>query len=271
MSKYNHMMSIPVESVPEEEIETAIKEWAEGNEPLERLLKECYKRGIRTNGCHGKVNPYIDFIYQDNLERINSLFKVIETTPNSQVLVSVDGSNPYSGPEWDKSVIDFSLYTKYKDEADSFFDSLKEALKEDKTEINNPFYDLLYFFQNKESGLQFRFMNVDNNKYDFIVESFKLEDRYSYFNKLFTESGLKEIKTDHPRYYWGITSNDLSTIKEKIEDVSKYIIKNYNFEAPQKEEDIKNFHLLARYKKKNMSEEDFYEWLDNERKNNFVL
>lgn len=261
MSKYNHKMSIPVESIPDEEMETAIKEWAEENEPLEILLKECYKRGLKTYGCHGKVNPYIDFIYQDNMERLNCFFDVIEFIPNSSIYIMIDGSNPISGPDWDKSVIDFGLYTKYKEESDIFFNSLIKSLKEERRPMGNSFLDLLQFFQNKESGLSFRFINIDNKKYDFVIESLKLDDRYSYFNELFTEAGLKEIKTDHPRYYWGITSNNLSNIKEEIDDASRYIISNYDFEPPNKEEDIPCFHLLARYKKKHLSEDEFNDWL----------
>lgn len=44
MSKYNHIKSISIESIPPKKIKRAIKEWAEGNESLEKLLHTCYKK-----------------------------------------------------------------------------------------------------------------------------------------------------------------------------------------------------------------------------------
>ena len=47
MSKYNHIESIPIDSIPQEELAQAIKEWAEGDEAMEKLLWACYNNGIK--------------------------------------------------------------------------------------------------------------------------------------------------------------------------------------------------------------------------------
>ena len=67
MSKYNNIKSIPIESIPKEEIKIAIKEWAEGNKSLENLLWLCYEKNLKTSGSHAGARPFIDFKYQEGL------------------------------------------------------------------------------------------------------------------------------------------------------------------------------------------------------------
>lgn len=63
MSKYNNIKSIPIDSLSKEELKTAIHEWAEGDDAMERLLWAFYNKGIKTNGCHAGTRPYIGIDY----------------------------------------------------------------------------------------------------------------------------------------------------------------------------------------------------------------
>ena len=83
MSKYNNMTSIPIDSIPKEEIAVAIKEWAEGDESLEKLLWCCYEKGIKTDGCHAGSHPYIAFCYSDDLDKLSCFFDVTQKTTDS--------------------------------------------------------------------------------------------------------------------------------------------------------------------------------------------
>lgn len=77
MSKYNNIKSIPIDSIPKEEIKIAIKEWAEGDESMEKLLLTCYDKGIKTSGCHAGAGSYIAFSYQEKINKISCLLSCI--------------------------------------------------------------------------------------------------------------------------------------------------------------------------------------------------
>lgn len=265
MSKYNHMKSIPVDSISKEDISQAIKEWAEGDEALEKLLWVCYKKGIKTSGCHAGARPYIEFANQKGLD---NLLSITQKTRESQIFVSVDGGNPSSGPDWDKPYVTLSLETKYQDEADAYFNNLTNSLKSDISEKKeDSLLKLLNFFIDKESTLSFIFNNVNDNQYTFSIESGKIPDsRYDYYDNIFTKAGLIEDKTTFSErdkiHGWKIESNSLDDILRKMEDITEYIINNYTLPAPEKEDEILDFHSKTRYKKKNLPKEEFEKWLN---------
>ena len=144
MSKYNNMKSIPIDSIPEEEMAQAIKEWAEGDESMERLLWTCYKKGIKTSGCHAGGSPYIDFTDQENINKISGLMDVTQKIEGSQILIKVDGGNPFSGAEWHLPNILLHLQTSYKDEADAFFDKLTNSLLQEEHSFSLSLYSASY-------------------------------------------------------------------------------------------------------------------------------
>ncbi|MBR6033268.1 MAG: hypothetical protein IKP28_00705 [Clostridia bacterium] len=71
--KYNRGFSV---NIPQdrEELETAIREWAEGNPHLEEALRQCIEHGIETEACcagHDGINndPYISMTITDETRR----------------------------------------------------------------------------------------------------------------------------------------------------------------------------------------------------------
>lgn len=274
MSKYNNIVSIPIDSIPKNEISIAIKEWAEGDDAMERLLWACYERGIKTSGCHAGARPFIDFNYQDKISEISSLIDVTQKIKGSQILLRADGGNPFSGPEWYMPYIGLAFNTEYKNEADICFDKLIEALEKiNIKEEKHILIKLLEFLIGKESGLTLRFKHTEEDKYEFLIEALSLgEKKNNYYNELFTNAGLEEVPIDKEfssMHEWKIESDSLKDISLQMESIIDYIINNYSMELPTSEKEIYKFNLKALYMKRTLSEEQFEKWLHKKKKKMF--
>ena len=75
---------------------------------------------------------------------------------------------------------------------------------------------------------------------------------------------LENKSENKNRYEWQIKSNNLEDILKKIDNISNVIINNFSLEPEKDENKITNFILLAKYKKKTLSKNDFENWLENE-------
>jgi len=266
MSKYNNIKLIPIDSIPKDEIKIAIKEWAEGDNSMEKLLLTCYDKGIKTSGCHAGAGSYIAFSYQEKINKISCLLSCIEKFPGSQILVCIDGGNPFSGPEWFIPDITIGFDTEYDDETDRYLDMLTETLKNDNNEEKiHPLFDLIEFLINKETGLIIRIRHTMNDKYILTIESRQIiDDRYHYYNKLFKKVGLTEINYLNEREYCHDWKKEFETQEDLLigmRNIADYIINEYSLEPESSEDNIVNFILLARFKKKNLSNEEFDKWL----------
>lgn len=282
MSKYNHIKSIPVDSIPEEEMGTAIKEWAEGNESLEKLLWACHNNEIKTNGSHGDGPPFLSWNYYTDSDTKNKTLKILSAAlnlKNTQMFVNPDGGNPFSGDEWYLPFVDVGMTSGTREESYIYCDSLTEALNSDKliypenVELYKKFLNLLDFFLDKESGLSFRIKHEHDGEYIFSIDSPPAKGEIEiYFNQLFTDAGLiKEINPYAPeRLYWKKRSYDFEEFKNDVIKAMDIIINNYSLEPATSEDEITNFQLLARFKKKEFGDslegkEKMTEWLRMEK------
>ena len=266
MSKYNHIKSIPIDSIPKEEIMQAIKEWAEGDDAMETLLLSCYNKGIKTAGCHAGARPYISFVYQDNLERLIPIFEATQKEKGSQIIIMTDGGNPFSGPEWYLPTIGVGLDTEYKEEADIYFDKLTDSLEKENSNKDHYLLRLLEFLVDKESALTMRFRHTMDDKFSFFFESSGIsEERYNYYKEIFSKAGLiVEEKTENlpPDYHgWMIESDNLDDILSKLDYAADYIISNYSLDIPKSEDEILNFKSRALFKRRTLSEKEFNDWI----------
>ena len=132
MSKYNTGRSMITEGISEE-IEEAIKEWSEGSESLERLLRTCHltddEHKIDTKGCC-KHAAYIQFVPKNHYacEKIKQMLNVAQNIEGSQVLISPDGGyNILGGNAWDVPDIAFG-FTGTQREKEECFDQLNEVI-----------------------------------------------------------------------------------------------------------------------------------------------
>ena len=281
MSKYNNIKSIPVDSIPEEELATAIKEWAEGSEDMERLLWACYKNGIKTTGCHVSTSPYLGFNYDKHNDKLISLLDKILERKDSQIMISPDGGNPFSGPDWYLPGITVGFDRIYEEEAKELCDSLVDSLNQDENNIDNSnspsknIIDLLDFFIDKDSCLSFRVRHTEDDKYIFSLEAAPIKKEIAlYFNQLFKNISFVEEDTplkEHDRYFWTLESDNLESFIEQLRESIQYIIDNYSLEPPTSEDEILNFQQLGRFKRRQFGDSlegqaKFDEWLKEKSK-----
>ena len=267
MSKYNHIKSIPIENIPKEEIKMAISEWAEGDKALENLLWICYEKGLKTSGSHAGARPFIDFKYQEGLNKIVCLFEKIQTIKGSDIYIQIDGGNPFSGDDFDKAFISLGNDSEFKEDVDSFFDMLSETLQKNMDEKkNHPLLKILNSLNDKGTSLRLRFKYNRDGNYEFSIESSIInEDRHNYYSELFKKTNMNEeiinMFEDKKRYNWRIKSNNLEEIMEKMSNISDVIESDFKLEPETDEKKIIDFTLLAKQKKQTLSKNDFDNWL----------
>lgn len=271
MSKYNHIKSIPIESIPQEEIKMAISEWAEGDKALENLLWICYEKGLKTSGSHAGARPFIDFKYQEGLNKIVCLFEKIQTIKGSDIYIQIDGGNPFSGDDFDKAFISLGNDSEFKEDVDSFFDMLSETLQKNMDEKkDHPLLKILNSLNDKGTSLRLRFKYNRDGNYEFSIESSIInEDRHNYYSELFKKTNMNEeiinMFEDKKRYNWRIKSNNLEEIMEKMNNISDVIESDFKLEPETDENKIIDFTLLAKQKKQTLSKNAFDNWLKAKR------
>ncbi|MBQ3298202.1 MAG: hypothetical protein IJG97_05365 [Bacilli bacterium] len=281
MSKYNHIHSIPIESIPKEEIAIAIKEWAEGDKAMERLLWACYENGVKTDGCHTGMCPYLGLKYTGSNDKVIKLLAACINLEESQILISPDGGNPISGEDWYITNIGIGFETESIEKSGKNLDTLSSALNNDTSLKEKELVSLLLklsdFLVDKESALKLRF-NYSENKYSFSIECTPVNEEVSiYFDKLFKEANFFEAENpvkESKRRFWKIESDNLDDMINKLHESINYIINNYSLEPPTREEDITDLHQLARFKRKEFgndvdSYERFVDWYEQKQEEIF--
>lgn len=272
MSKYNYGASIPIESVPNQEFDQAIKEWSHYKPNMEKLIRTCLKKGIITNGCHPEVDPYLDFLLGNNIEEEKKLVSGIINVKNSQLLIMPDGINPFSGNNWDKAVVLVGAFLKEEDEVNNFIDTLTDSLN--KEEVNNNFYfkalELGEYLRNKESRFDIRVLHNENDEYVFCLETVALTDKYcEYYKEFLNKTELTE-KEEMPRHRqnYEFRSTDLNYMYQKVDKLTNYIKENFVVPKFENEEEL-DYNLIVRDKRREFGDtiegkEAFSQWLQNE-------
>ena len=153
MSKYSDGSSIDIQSLSPQELKIAIKEWAEGDASLENLLWICHENQIETNGCNIHKSSYISLFTNNSKDKIVKMLNIAQSFTETEVHISPDGGNPFSGPNWDRPYISISINTDNMVKTDKIFDALSETLTSDKAQIlpNDEIFaqalDFLEFFE----------------------------------------------------------------------------------------------------------------------------
>ena len=63
------------------------------------------------------------------------------------------------------------------------------------------------------------------------------------------------------RHEWVIKNNNLLEIKEQMASISKNVISKYDLPAETEEENMLSFIILAKHKKRKLSQDEFEKWL----------
>ena len=251
MSKYNNFTSIPVESIPKEEIEVAMKEWAEGSEGLYRLLKSCYLKNVKTNGCHagntgkhfelepGKAfPPYLEFIY--DMSKKEELIKLINATfltGDCDLSINICPTNPYAGKNWinKKVSLDIAENNNTPQGCENYFDRLSTALVSEKEieginpvdptnyELINGIFEISNYLIEKNIFLDIRLVKDEKNGVKFSFENLCTRYYDEALENFFVKIGLKgeDVASHHRK--WSCNTTGLEELSEKIKEIQEKI------------------------------------------------
>lgn len=273
MSKYNNIKSIPIDSLSEDELKVAMKEWTEGDDAMEALLWALYHKGIKTSGCHAGSRPYIGMDFEEaSKDDTAILMNAVLSVKDSQIMARPDGGNPFSGDDWYKPDVTVGFNTVYKDDADEKFDMMRRVINGEDDAISlfdmSPIHDLISFFINKYTGILIRIKhdNDDNYILSFECVAKKDSDKLKYFNDSllglgFTYSSIDEID----RYFWEFNTNDPQELNSIMRKAVDSLINNFSLKIPAEPEEADTF-LAKAHIIRNRSVDEFYEWLAEEDK-----
>ena len=248
---------------------------------MERLLWACYENGVKTDGCHTGMCPYLGLKYTGSNDKVIKLLAACINLEESQIFISPDGGNPISGEDWYITNIGIGFETESIEKSGKNLDTLSSALNNDTSLKEKELVSLLLklsdFLVDKESALKLRF-NYSENKYSFSIECTPVNEEVSiYFDKLFKEANFFEAENpvkESKRRFWKIESDNLDDMINKLRESINYIINNYSLEPPTREEDITDLHQLARFKRKEFgndvdSYERFVAWYEQKQEEMF--
>lgn len=241
MSKYNHMKSIDISTIPKNELSRAIIEWSQGNKAMENLLWTCYFNGVETNGCHPLGNPYISFVVNNSHEQLRKILFAAQIFSSTSTVLIPDGApNPIGADNWYDPDLGVVFRNRNRLNVESFLNTLQKSLVTDdipnsEPEIFGHILDFHDFFADKDSQLIFYIEHLPDNTYEFsilpsedVVVSKKLDD-------LFTSAGLKFIpKGEKNPPYWSLSSSNPQEFSQKLENCKNTILEGYNIERPTK-------------------------------------
>lgn len=235
-SKWNTGASVPVTSLTPEELKDAIHEWAEGCNELEKLLWLCYRKGLETGGCHvGQRNNYLDFyITSQSSERLKKVLWAAETYGFAETFMMF-GGNPYSGPNWYRTVL--SVDCLIPENVGEFYARISQTL-EDETEVFSTrcfgmMTEFAEFFEDKLVNLTFRMRVRNHCEYEFYIEKFKGEYNWNYFDELFGSLGMtKKQREDAPFVCWCLKSSSEKEFGDALNIILEGIRAKWSLETP---------------------------------------
>lgn len=279
MGKYSDGSSIPIDTLSQEELAVAIKEWAEGNPIAEKMLWTFYNKGVETSGCHTGINPYVDFNYNPkNSDIYINLMNGALLSKGAQVLIVADGGNPFSGRDWYLPNINLGIFSSDKDVVNGFIENIDKAMDDEKeisSEIDtSSLIDLLEFFKGKLTRLLFRIRHNDDDTFTFSVENRANEDSelFKYLCECLIPLGFTLKTSDEGPYKsWEFVAKDKDELNKILVDATTVLIKNYSLKTPTSIEETDDFYIQAHILRTQLPEEEFKEWLYSEREKRFGI
>lgn len=252
-SKWNRGKSIPVSSLDDVSLREAIHEWAEGSQALEELLLICNKNGWETSGCdagnHGHP-PYLDFDLENNFQKLEKIISAVWNFENGSNIRILFGGNPKSGPDWYKTVVDFSP-TKKKD-AELFWQTLVNVVSSENyqplTNACKYLLKIVEFLADKESGFSLLLSNGKTaDAYTLDISLSANMYNWKYYTEIFESVGFKTKKntTGPMRIFWYISATNEEDIEEVLKKTLDIFIQKWSLELPNEVSEEMNFTTMA--------------------------
>lgn len=279
---YNNKTSIDINTLTEDEVKLAVKQWAEGDIYLEQFLWKCYKEGVETKQSNKAPGVFIEFSADKNVQKIKKIINSVFNETNFSIYIAPDGGSCFGSSNFYKAGITI-FFNKYISEKENkkIFDKMTKSFDSDmnvKNPIIDSMIDLYNFFNMKESDLNFRYVTgnlKDKNinfsgcgKYTFIVET-TLTNNYEYYCDLLPKIGLiKDLKINGN---WYFSSDNINDFSNKLEIIKNNLINKYDLQIPNKIDD--NMHINEKFRllRRLYYEKDGNDLKFNEFKNEFEL
>ena len=285
--------SIPISSIPVEELGDAFKEWANGNEAMEELLRACYENGLETIGNHFGPMSYLEFFVNDSHRVIKSIFNYMQDINGANVMIVPDGGNPIGNETiFEKPDMSVSFgHIEKKEELEEMLRGMTAVINDSssKREIGetafDPMLDIHNFFAEKGSRLVIS-AQYANGQYSFSINTRypiqvrePIKNRIEYFEQLFEKAGLSYEKIED-RYgsdihNWEMVSDTKEEFRKKLIKAEEIIEANWTYEKPTQIEEWMSLNEKAKIKIEQLgktpeSMAKFKEWLEEEEKKEII-
>lgn len=111
-----------ISKISKAELEEKFDIWSEGSPELKKLLNFCYQNDVVTSGCC-RHSPYLSMDFEESdLGMIAKMLTGAYEATGVKIYLA-KGGNPYSGPNWHKTIFDISRGSKEINE--SYIETLK--------------------------------------------------------------------------------------------------------------------------------------------------
>lgn len=111
-----------ISKISKAELEEKFDIWSEGSPELKKLLNFCYQNDVVTSGCC-RHSPYLSMdLEESDLGMIAKMITGAYEVTGVKIYLT-KGGNPYSGPNWHKTIFDISRGSKKINE--SYIETLK--------------------------------------------------------------------------------------------------------------------------------------------------
>lgn len=238
-SRWNHMQSIPMPEISENEISEAIHEFSEGCDSLEKLLLDCKANGVETSGCHFGHGSYLDIRPDSGQKKIAQMLAKTLKIPKTQILITPNAGNPFSGQDWYRATIGFQSQTNIAERDIYFFQELSKALKLEYScspillETAKTLLELCNFLKDKESELNIRITHHYGESFAITLETWKTKLNVTYYKKLFNKVGLKPYtKENWPIVLWETYPITDEELYNKLSLFTQQLISKFSLPLP---------------------------------------
>ena len=285
-SKWYTTASIPLSSIPYEELNIAFNIFSNGCKEMVDLLWNCYKNGIETLGNHIRKKSYWGYLQIDycasNREMLKRLVDYCLDIGNCSISTSFFG-NVFSGPNWDTPSISFSPNNML---ATEFFRKINEAFSPNTVVNHHHITDILFAIENLviENDWPFNpIINYDDNKiyvFEFDPNRINLSDDEK---EIILSCGMEQIthtffsskkkKEKREIKFFGFFEYDEDAFTYRMESVLSHLMTDFRYSKPSPYDETVGIdysaHLLKQVLLKEGAEggKKLNEWINNHKWN----
>ncbi len=279
--------SIPISSIPKEDLNEAFYIFANGCQEMINLLWNCYNNGIVTLGNHIKENSYFGYLQIDyrssNREMLKKMVDYCLDHGNCTISTSYFG-NVFSGIDWDSPSISFGPINMLTTE---FFGKLNGVFAPNAIVTHHSLTDIIFEMEDLMINNDWPFNPIvsydDNKTFVFKLDPNRIEPLSEELEKRILNCGMERI-TDTIIYpkkqkakvevkFFGFFDYDETTFTNRVKSVLNHLKNDFSYTKPSPYDETVGFdykvHLLKQVLLKEGPEggEKLNEWINSHKWN----